>query len=672
VFHGDDIKPFEIKAQSVIQCIDLDSDSIRDQFVAWERNGDDITTISSGFESGLADRLNTAMASAVSTAIDIKSRGSFVTESIEKIDDQRRFLPDAFEPANGNRRTGVFLCRCGDSVSDIIDFSEVAKAILSVNDVVFIDETSQACTVEGATRIALKASEAQLSNLVIAACRCCNLEQVCYSCSDRRVMCQQHLTDQMQIHGNIYLEFVNIREHCAWVHKDDGQGATQKAIKLISAGITNAENASPVLRTKTLVTPGVLVVGGGRASSIAAQALVAQGYKVQLITKQYKDYDNSHIEKFFTRNDIEISNLIIKPWPINLEVSGIPGRYEVTLDGNLISDSVGSVLIDVEEVKKNPLSTLGGSSGNIFGRMVARMNNIESNAGTSDLLREITLGETTGLFLLLPSQDSSDEAEDIRGLATAARISSYLAKRNVMTRAMAVDIDIKACRGCGDCAAVCRYIEMRERENGIPYAFVDKALCIGCGLCVSLCDTGAIIQPAQGDNQIKLALNAILAEGQSAFRKKKDSADFNIVVFACNWDGWSCLEAVSYMGLSYTTLIRPIRVRCLSRVHAGLILKAFELGAEGVLLVGCETGNCHFNNDNECILGEYQKSRRLMEMLGIEKERLVLTQLSAFDGHGFVDQITKLTAMLRAAQKGRYNLASSSTARRKSKVKSSS
>ena len=101
------------------------------------------------------------------------------------------------------------------------------------------------------------------------------------------------------------------------------------------------------------------------------------------------------------------------------------------------------------------------------------------------------------------------------------------------------------------------------------------------------------------------------------------------------------------MGLSYPASVKVVRIRCLSRLHAGLILKAFELGAEGVVLMGCEPGKCHFESDGGCVLAEYEKAQQMLELFGMPKERLVLTQLPAFDGRGFVEQVTKLASRLR-------------------------
>ena len=119
-----------------------------------------------------------------------------------------------------------------------------------------------------------------------------------------------------------------------------------------------------------------------------------------------------------------------------------------------------------------------------------------------------------------------------------------------------------------------------------------------------------------------------------------------VLVFACNWDGWSCIETATELGLNYPASVKIVRVSCLSRVHAGLILKAFEFGADGVMLLGCEPGRCHFGTDSEHIVREYEKTSTILEMLGIRKERLALVPQPAFDGPGFVRQVTELMARI--------------------------
>ena len=117
-----------------------------------------------------------------------------------------------------------------------------------------------------------------------------------------------------------------------------------------------------------------------------------------------------------------------------------------------------------------------------------------------------------------------------------------------------------------------------------------------------------------------------------------------VLVFACNWSGWSCIETAAGLGLSYPLSVKVVRVSCLSRIHAGLMINAFELGADGVVLLGCEPGICNFGSNGERIAGEYEKARSLLEMLGISAGRLALWQLPAFAGRQFVEQIAELSA----------------------------
>jgi len=124
----------------------------------------------------------------------------------------------------------------------------------------------------------------------------------------------------------------------------------------------------------------------------------------------------------------------------------------------------------------------------------------------------------------------------------------------------------------------------------------------------------------------------------------------NIVIFACNWDGLSCVEAASQKGLRYPSTVRIIRVNCLSRVHSGLILKAFELGADGVMLLGCEQGNCHFEKDAGLIEQEYQKTQSVLELLGFRQEQLALARMSRGDGAGFVKQVMNFISEVEQTQ----------------------
>ena len=128
----------------------------------------------------------------------------------------------------------------------------------------------------------------------------------------------------------------------------------------------------------------------------------------------------------------------------------------------------------------------------------------------------------------------------------------------------------------------------------------------------------------------------------------KSAAD--VVVFACNWDGLSCIEAAAQAGLRYPASVSVVRVSCLSRVHSGLMLKAFEFGADGVMLLGCELGKCHFHIEPGCIAQEHEKARRVMGLLGLREERLVLARMTRGDYRGFVRRLTSFIAEIERMQ----------------------
>ena len=114
-----------------------------------------------------------------------------------------------------------------------------------------------------------------------------------------------------------------------------------------------------------------------------------------------------------------------------------------------------------------------------------------------------------------------------------------------------------------------------------------------------------------------------------------------IVVFACNWDGLSCVEAVAQKGLTFPSKVKIIRVSCLSRVHTGLLLKAFELGADGVMLLGCDPRSCHFGIEEDVVNQNVSKASQILSLLGFNKDRLTLIRLPHGDAAGFIKKLNE-------------------------------
>jgi F420-non-reducing hydrogenase iron-sulfur subunit len=87
---------------------------------------------------------------------------------------------------------------------------------------------------------------------------------------------------------------------------------------------------------------------------------------------------------------------------------------------------------------------------------------------------------------------------------------------------------------------------------------------------------------------------------------------------------------------------------CSGRVHPGFILRAFELGADGVLVSGCHFGDCHYIFGNERAVEQFEKTKALLKILGMEEGRLRLEWISAAEGPKFARVINEFVEQVRA------------------------
>ena len=123
----------------------------------------------------------------------------------------------------------------------------------------------------------------------------------------------------------------------------------------------------------------------------------------------------------------------------------------------------------------------------------------------------------------------------------------------------------------------------------------------------------------------------------------------NIVAFCCNWCSYAGADLAGSSRLTYPANVKIIRVPCSCRVNPTFVLKAFQQGADGVILCDCHPGDCHY------VTGNYYTRRRMallfsfLNYMGIEKERTRVEWVSAAEGakfsavmNDFVKTVTEL------------------------------
>jgi F420-non-reducing hydrogenase iron-sulfur subunit len=112
-----------------------------------------------------------------------------------------------------------------------------------------------------------------------------------------------------------------------------------------------------------------------------------------------------------------------------------------------------------------------------------------------------------------------------------------------------------------------------------------------------------------------------------------------VIVFTCNWNAYSGLETAGTKHLNYSPVIYPLKVMCLGQLSPGIILKALEKGAAGILLLGCPPGECHFEFGNKRAEEVFSEVKELAALLGYRDEQCGLDWLAAGDGEGFVNKV---------------------------------
>ena len=116
-----------------------------------------------------------------------------------------------------------------------------------------------------------------------------------------------------------------------------------------------------------------------------------------------------------------------------------------------------------------------------------------------------------------------------------------------------------------------------------------------------------------------------------------------IVAFCCNWCSYAGADLAGTSRMSYPTNVRIVRVPCSSRVNPSFIIRAFQRGADGVLIAGCHRGDCHYHSGNFFTRRRFTVLKRTLEFLGIEPERFQVRWISGSEGAKFASVMNSVT-----------------------------
>ena len=121
-----------------------------------------------------------------------------------------------------------------------------------------------------------------------------------------------------------------------------------------------------------------------------------------------------------------------------------------------------------------------------------------------------------------------------------------------------------------------------------------------------------------------------------------------IVGFLCNWCSYRAADLAGTARIKYAPNLRSIRTMCSGRVDPQFIVKALREGADGVLVAGCHPGECHYVNGNIKAMRRFVLLRKMLDQLGVERERVQLLWASASEGIKLAEKVDEMTETLRA------------------------
>ncbi|MCG2711721.1 MAG: hydrogenase iron-sulfur subunit [Candidatus Omnitrophica bacterium] len=121
----------------------------------------------------------------------------------------------------------------------------------------------------------------------------------------------------------------------------------------------------------------------------------------------------------------------------------------------------------------------------------------------------------------------------------------------------------------------------------------------------------------------------------------------NIIGFFCNWCSYEAADAAGRAQKSYPANLKAVRLMCSGRIDPQFVLEAFKDGADGVLVLGCHPGDCHYKDGNNKALSRFKLLREVLISFGIEPQRFKLSWVSAAEADKFTAVVNEMVDSLK-------------------------
>jgi len=230
-------------------------------------------------------------------------------------------------------RIGVYICRWGVNISSSIDCDLIRDYVEALPNIIVAKVNDFTCSDPGQNIIKNDILDLDLNRIVVAAC-----SPKIHESTYRAVLIQAGLSPY-------YLQMVNLREHCSFTYSGNKKNTTEKAIRLVQAGINRARELEIIPYKKVSVEKSVLIIGAGIAGMNAALDLANQGINVYLVEKEPTIGGKmAQLDRIYPTDDCAIwvlapimvsaskhPNIALFTYSEIVKFSGIPGNYKVKI-----------------------------------------------------------------------------------------------------------------------------------------------------------------------------------------------------------------------------------------------------------------------------------------------------------------------------------------------------
>jgi quinone-modifying oxidoreductase subunit QmoB len=254
----------------------------------------------------------------------------------------------------------------------------------------------------------------------------------------------------------------------------------------------------------------------------------------------------------------------------------------------------------------------------------------------------------TGIYTAGPLRrpmDMAESAEDAGGAVLKAiqAIKGAAAGASTLPRTGDLSfpkVGLSRCTKCRRCTVECPFGAIDEDEKGQP--IINESRCRRCGTCMGACP----VQTITFDNYNPIMVSDMIKAVQvpDEFAKKP-----RVLILACENDAYPALDMAGIQRKTWSTYVRTIPVRCLGSVTMLWPKTAFEKGYDGVLMLGCKSGDdyqCHFIKGSHVGKERMAKFGETLKSMAMEKERVALEEIAIADSHHIGEVIDRFAAAI--------------------------